>query len=836
MKKLGIFLIFLWCFSGTNAQVVGEFNFNDNTGELTTTELLSKTAFDIKNHFKRPERITGVTGNALRLDGWSTWAEASSFKLPNLDKQISISTWYATEAFTARNASIVQQEGNSKGFSLQVSSFGNVLFTFWADGLSKVVTSKTQLKKYQWNYIVATADLNTGIAKIYINGEEDNALNFGAANSTFLQPDATMYIGRHAVEQTFAGFLINVLNGAIDELKIHKNALNLSEIQANYQQHKDKIPDLSIDPDIRHANDYLRPRYHAMPNTSWTNEPYGLIHYKNKYHLFFQKNPNGPYLYFMHWGHLTSPDLVNWKEEKIALAPKQGFDNFGKWSGTSILDPDGKPALVFTGVNGAKAGMGVAFPSDSTMENWTEYSGNPVVAAPPASYSTMDFRDPYVWKEGEIYYMIVGSGLQNNGGGILFTYKSKDLKTWLSTAPIYQNNNVAQCGVFWEMPFFYKINDKDYILQITPTPHNGKRAKSIYWVGKFENDKFVPYFSEPKPLEYINEKMLAPAIGKDENDRATYIGIIPEDRDVNDQIKAGWRQIFSLPRVVRLLKDSTLGQVPHPNLCRLRNNPVEIKNRKISVGTTFNLPEIQGTQTELQFNIKADKNAKFLIQVFKNPNLSEFTTLEFDLKNNRIALNREKSTQSPAAKTQESVPYIFNPKDTIKASIFLDHSVLEVFIENVVVFSARVYPSQTTSNKIDLLASEGNIELLSLFAWQMKDMKSSNTLEVCEIPTHELPQRLRTLKDLIATKEQTEVKKKFSINPTLTNDIISVTYLEDGFPSDVYFNLYNIEGRQVEKSPLTENKNITLSHLKSGIYIAVIKVGNDFQHFKIIKE
>ena len=817
------------------AQAVLQFKFDDTSGTTFTKEAISNTTFNIQNNFNRPERITGVSGNALRLDGWSTWAYLDAFQTPAVGSQMSIEAWYATEAFSAKNASIIHQEDNQKGFSLQVGSFGDVTFTFWADGLSKVVSSSTSLEKYKWNHIVATVDMSLGVSKIYINGLESASYSFAGSTSNFVFSNSTMFLGRHIVQNTYSGFPLNTLNGAIDEVVLYKNVLSPQQVQTNYNKYKDIIPDLRINPDVRYANDRFRPMYHAMPNSAWTNESYGLIRYKDKYHLFFQKNPNGPYLYFMHWGHLSSPDLVNWTEEKVALAPSQGFDSFGTWSGTTIKNDTGKPVIIYTGVNGAKAGIGVANATNDTLDVWTKSIFNPLISSPPSQYSSMDFRDPYVWKEGAVYYMIVGSGLQNNGGGILFTYKSSNLKDWLSIPPIYQNSAISLSGIFWEMPFFYKINTTDYVLEVTPVPNGGVRAKSIYWIGKFENDKFIPYYTQPKPIEYINEKLLSPSIGMDDLGQTVYMGIIPEDRDVNTQVKGEWRHLFSLPRVVRLLKDTTLGHIPHPNLCRLRTNPIQITNRKIAPNTSLNIPEVEGNQIELSFKIKADEGSKFLIQVYKNTDLSELTSVGFDLANNQISLDRQLSTLSNAGKTKETVPYFFNFKDNISVRLFLDHSTLEVFIDNLIVFSCRVYPSKATSNKIDLVVPQGAVQIVQLDAWQMKPMRQVNSIEVCPISPKDLPERLRTsVSTPVIEKKNND--SGFSIAPSLTTGNLNIQYKGDVFPNNTTILIYAMDGQIVNVQKINEETALSINQLASGPYILLIKTDHFSQSFKIIKQ
>ena len=337
---------------------------------------------------------------------------------------------------------------------------------------------------------------------------------------------------------------------------------------------------------------------------------------------------------------MSSPDLVTWREEEAMLRPAPGFDDFGCWSGTTTFDKNDNPIIFYTGVNGQKAGIGSAHYLDDELIRWNKTKGNPHIPNPPTGWNHLDFRDPYLWKEGDWWYMIVGSGIASNQGGILFSCKSNDLVNWENIAPIYRDADANRYGIFWEMPF----DNGKYMLGVTPVPIPGKRAKALYWIGDFVDEKFIPQNTIPVDLELITEHLLAPAFGKDENEQYTYIGIIPEDRSVDLQIEAGWRQTFSLPRMIRLLKDNKhIGQIPHPNLCRLRLNETEVSDRTIEPNSNFNLPEYSGTQSELYFNIYAPNDEEFRIQFFNSEDATEFTSIRFDKANKRILLNRTNS-------------------------------------------------------------------------------------------------------------------------------------------------------------------------------------------------
>src|SRR5690348_17424142 len=87
------------------------------------------------------------------------------------------------------------------------------------------------------------------------------------------------------------------------------------------------------------SSDPLRPQYHLLPAANWMNDPNGPIFYRGRYHMFFQYNPNGASWGFMHWAHATSPDMVRWKHEPVAIAPTpDGYDRDGVFSGSAVLD------------------------------------------------------------------------------------------------------------------------------------------------------------------------------------------------------------------------------------------------------------------------------------------------------------------------------------------------------------------------------------------------------------------------------------------------------------------------------------------------------------------
>ena len=93
-----------------------------------------------------------------------------------------------------------------------------------------------------------------------------------------------------------------------------------------------------------------RPCYHVTGGSGWINDPNGFSFYKDEYHLFYQYHPYSNEWGPMHWGHVTSKDLITWERLPLAMVPEESYDNFGCFSGSGVELPDGRHLLMYTGV------------------------------------------------------------------------------------------------------------------------------------------------------------------------------------------------------------------------------------------------------------------------------------------------------------------------------------------------------------------------------------------------------------------------------------------------------------------------------------------------------
>lgn len=679
--------------------------FNEGSGNMAK-ESITNTNFTINSNWPTVEWVPGVKQSAMRTDGYSVWAQGI---LPgNLPTTaITIYAWIAPEVYPVTNAAIWAQfdDAAKSGAWIGMDKYGRLMAEFSKDGSDLSYTSSTSLNHYKWNYIVVNINAQAGSITGYINAVKVIDQTF-ATGSIVWPTSKTTLIGKYPSTAMNGLYNTNTMNAIIDEVTLLRMPLDHATINQNYTQ-DNPLQDPSMKtPASRFANDFLRPQYHPIPNNNWCNESHGLIYYNGMYHLFYQKNGNGSYLFQQNWGHLESPDLVTWQEVVPALWPSPGWDNYGIWSGHCVLDATNTPTIFYTGVDGVKAGIGSASPTSTSLLDWQKNIANPIIPAAPTAVPNLDFRDPYLFKEGPTWYMITGSGLQSPVVGTVFLYQSTDLKTWTYVGPMYQGNNAQYAsGVFWEMPVFWKFGGK-YMLLVDKTPETGSPARDFYWVGNFSGTTFTPDNTSATNLELINW-LLSPSVNTDKDGIVTAIGIIPDLIPSIEQYKKGYANVFSLPREWDMVNNKLI-QKPHPALQKLRKDSAFFNNITVTpTGSNF-LNTTSGFQKEIRAIITpAASTQKAGIIIEKNSDGSEYTTIYYDYYYDELSIDRTHSSTNP--NTQGDLKTVsFTPDDPTAPMdwhIYIDGSVVEVFINDKYAFASRIYPTSANSNGIDLFAT-----------------------------------------------------------------------------------------------------------------------------------
>jgi beta-fructofuranosidase len=469
------------------------------------------------------------------------------------------------------------------------------------------------------------------------------------------------------------------------------------------------------------AHDPHRPRYHYLPAANWLNDPNGLIHWKGKYHMFYQYNPNGPFHGTIHWGHTVSSDLVHWADLPIALAPTPDSpDAEGCYSGCAV-DHNGVPTFIYSGHNRANPGafeLPCLATGDDELLAWTKYAENPVIAGPPEDLDVIAFRDHCVWKADDAWYQVIGSGVTGVGGTALL-YRSQDLVRWEYVHPIcigdLTKTEPLWTGSMWECPDLFPLGDKHVL--IVSVWDNHHTHYPIYFVGDYTAHTFTPQL--PHMLDY-GPSFYAPQSLRDAAGRRIMFGWLREERAAEAQRAAGWSGVMSLPRVLSIGPDGLLGVEPAPELAALRGKHAHWADIDLSPTSPDLLSDLRGDTLEIIAEFELGDDTEFGIKVRCSPDGAEQTAISYDSLRRRLAIDPQRSSGSDTAHRGVQGGQLELARDEpLRLHIFLDRSVVEVFANGRACVTSRIYPSRDDSLGVELFVQRGRARLTALDIWEM---------------------------------------------------------------------------------------------------------------------
>ena len=486
------------------------------------------------------------------------------------------------------------------------------------------------------------------------------------------------------------------------------------------------------------ADDRHRPRFHLMPPSAWMNDPNGPLYWKGRFHLFYQYSPvisiSGP----KYWGHAVSTDLVHWSNLGIALAPTpDGPDKDGCWSGSAVIN-HGVPTLVYTGVTWSaqseqserQKGLVperqmvavAADPNDVNLMKWIKVSQNPVLATPPVAMKVVGWRDPALWKEGDTWYMVIGSG-EIGKGGMTLLYSSKDLLKWTYLHPLAVAE--PEPGLddpqrpwlsMWECPDFFFLQGKPILLVARG---NG------YLTGTYSDHKFQQ--QSQGQIDY-GSAAYAQKTMADDKGRRIWWAWVHEKRSSEAQAAAGWAGVISLPKLLTLLSDGRLAVEPVPELTALRRGERRISNHKIDPNGPLLLKSFQSDCAEIEAEIELGDSHQAGVRIRSTADGSEQTLVGYDRDSQKLFCDTSSSSSDPQTqglrppaigRGVETGALKIENTELLRLRIYIDASVIEIFANGTVSLTDRVYPASPASLGIGLFAKGGTARVRSLTLWEL---------------------------------------------------------------------------------------------------------------------
>jgi beta-fructofuranosidase len=466
----------------------------------------------------------------------------------------------------------------------------------------------------------------------------------------------------------------------------------------------------------RLAADRYRPAYHFVSPESQMNDPNGLCFWQGRWHLFYQAYPPDEYpnpadipKRRQHWGHAVSEDLVHWRDLPYAIYP--GLERMC-FSGSTVVESD-RVVAFYPGIS---AGQMVAIASDPLLLNWKKLEACPV---------SSPVGDSCIWKESNTYFGLVGA---DN------LVSSQDLITW-TVHGAFVEANPFPLGDALACPGFVPIGGKHILLSFSHT------VGSQYLLGDYnqQTHKFRPY-----ARGRFNHGTVSPGGVHAPSAAADGHGGVINILNINDaKPSPDWDQIMSLAQRLTLGPDAQLRIEPVKAVATLRTHHQHLGQTVLPANQEIVLDAVKGNTLELDVEIDPQLSRWVQLNVLRSPHAEEQTSITFYNFNRKlsvwydtkavICLDPLRSSTSPdvwirppertvvdyGAHDWASAPTSTTPGKPFRLRVFIDRSVVEVFVNEKHYLALRVYPEREDSIGVSLRAQGREALLKSLDAWEM---------------------------------------------------------------------------------------------------------------------
>lgn len=487
-----------------------------------------------------------------------------------------------------------------------------------------------------------------------------------------------------------------------------------------------------------------RPSYHITPEAKWMNDPQRPLYLGGEWHLYYLSNSDwdssNPGAGGTEWYHVTSPNMVDWTAQGVAIPKYQPNPPDGQIlgdieTGSSVVDtantagfgPDAVVAVLTQMADGVQQQS--LFYSADSGHSFTAFEGNPVMPNPDPDTKPA-FRDPKIfWDDGHWVAALA------EGDRITF-HTSDDLKSWTYASSFSPVDSGVDLGVL-ECPDLYQIDldgdaaKRSWVLTVGANGYlHGKTTGTVYWPGTWDGTSFAAAASFPQWMDE-GPDFYATVSWEDPNDKYgsrysigwmnnwEYAASLPYFDDFQGQ--------QSLVREVRYRTVNgvpTLVSMPIAGLDTKFSSPVSVEGTTITTDSAAaSLPAnlaggayvIHATVAkadgddgnEVRFRIKADEDYG--------------TTVGYGFDEAQVFLDRHSdgsASEGLASKPKQvwdtrrtaSIP---GGGNTIKLAIYVDWNSVEIFAnDGAAVLSALIYPNQSVEG-IEVVADFGSLTLVS---------------------------------------------------------------------------------------------------------------------------
>lgn len=468
----------------------------------------------------------------------------------------------------------------------------------------------------------------------------------------------------------------------------------------SYSKSDEKLNARILAAEAKSAADPRRPVFHFRSPAQWMNDPNGTIYFKGYYHVFYQFNPYGDSWDHIHWGHARSRDLLSWEYLPIALYPDHSIKEEHCFSGCVTLDRMGRPMIFYTSVPydvDSNPHTQRAATGDSDMTGWSRLD-SPVLTVHSSGTPRIknDWRDPYVYRKGAVYYMVVSAVREDDVPVVLlYTNTEGELTRWEYRGVLKSFPKGMQ---LFECPNFFQLQGAWILIGSPFDPVH-------YFAGSFDEERLLYIPMKQGLINHSSEFYATNILTAADNKVYLFAWIRAFPKGM------GWNGCLALPRVISLGDEGSLLQDPAPELENLR-----------------------GAHYDLRDCVKEPRSLRFASGILSNSELTVRVGLTLASRLQMDAVAGERRTPlinlEAGVLHVQSTPVPCNdlPVETprpVDIRLFLDRSVLEVFIDGGRICVSHMVEDLHQVDSIEMSWSD-SATLLGFDAWEMRPLRYSS--------------------------------------------------------------------------------------------------------------
>lgn len=445
------------------------------------------------------------------------------------------------------------------------------------------------------------------------------------------------------------------------------------------------------------------------------NDPNGLSYFNGKYHIFYQWNPFGCEHKTKHWALVRTTDFVNYTKPEIILKPENWFDKNGCYSGGACVKGD-TLKLFYTGnvknENDERESYQciVDYNKDGSLEK-----KGPVIQKQPEGY-TAHFRDPMIFVNEGIYYMVLGVQRENLTGAALI-YKSHDIEKWELVGEL--ETDMKEFGYMWECPNIIKVCDDKYAFLFSPQGLESEEFKnqniyqSGYVIGDLDfNTPALKNHTEFKEID-MGFDFYAPQVFSHncQNIMIGWVGMPDKDSEYPSAQNGGWMFPLTLPRVLEY-KDNVLYQRPIKEVENLREKQTVSVKDLVLDEYVINL-DSRNVEIDLDLSLEEYKNVELKL-IFND----EYISINYDKQNEIYIVDRNNMEFGGRGIRK----FKLKVDKSLRLHMFIDNSVMEIYYQNGVETTTLMYFPKSDDFKIEI-KNDGKVKINELKVWSLRGIK-----------------------------------------------------------------------------------------------------------------